>query len=441
MNRSGLRLRVTLSAVAATTLVLIAGSAALVAFQRAGLTSTLDAALTQRAADVAVQLERFGTDVETGDTPEQFVQLVSPDGTVLASSPNLTGAGPLDLGGALDGVDRIRTVEGLPVDDDSFRVLSRRIDGLGTLHVGTSADVIGESVSALFGGLAITLPILDVALAALTWIFVGRTLRPVQAITDEVDAIGATELTRRVPHPGTNDEIGRLADTVNRMLGRLERANDRQRRFVADASHELRSPLTRMRTSLEVELADPQNTDRALREALGQVLEMQELTEDLLQLARAEEGLDLYRPGPIDLDDVVLRELDRLVSRGRVGIDRSGLSAAHVRGDRAQLTRLVRNLLDNAERHAESTVGVSLREDAGDAVLVVSDDGPGVPSEAAETIFERFGRADPSRAVDTGGAGLGLAIAREIAERHDGSLLLLSNVSGASFELRIPAAS
>jgi signal transduction histidine kinase len=422
------------------TLVLLASSAALVAVQRANLTSTLDAALTQRAADVVAQLDRFGPDVETGDTPEQFMQLVSLDGMVLASSPNLAGAGGLDLSGGPDGADTIRTVEGLPVDDDSFRVLSRRIDGFGTLHVGTSADVIGESVAALIGGLAITLPILDIALAALTWIFVGRTLRPVQAITDEVEAIGATELTRRVPHPGTDDEIGRLAGTVNRMLGRLERANSRQRRFVADASHELRSPLTRLRTSLEVELADPRDVDRSLQDALAQVIEMQELTEDLLALARADEGLDLYRPGPVDLDDVVLRELDRLVIRGRVAVDRSGLSAAHVRGDRAQLTRLVRNLLDNAERHAGSTVSVVLREVGGEAVLVVSDDGPGVPLEAAETIFERFGRADLSRAGETGGTGLGLAIAREIALRHGGSLQLLPEGPGASFELRIPAA-
>ncbi|MDH3250445.1 MAG: HAMP domain-containing histidine kinase [Acidimicrobiia bacterium] len=440
MNRSSLRFRVSMSAVVATTLVLLAGSAALVAFQRASLTATLDDALYQRAADVEAQFDRFGPDLEIGDTPEQFVQLVGPDGTVLASSPNLDGDGPLDIADAVDGTDTFRTVEGLPVDDDSFRVLTRRIGGLGTLHVGTSADVIAESVTALIGGLAITLPVLDIALAAVTWIFVGRTLRPVQAITDEVEAIGATELTRRVPHPGTGDEIGSLADTVNRMLGRLQRANDRQRRFVADASHELRSPLTRLRTSLEVELADPEDTERALREALVQVVEMQELTEDLLQLARAEEGLDLYRPGPVDLDDLVLRELDRLVSRGRVGVDRSGLSAAHVRGDRAQLTRLVRNLLDNAERHAASTVRVALREEGDEAVLVVSDDGPGVPPEAAQAIFERFGRADPSRSGETGGAGLGLAIAAEIALRHQGALRLLPGGHGASFELRIPAA-
>jgi signal transduction histidine kinase len=440
MNGSSLRFRVTLSAVAAMTLVLLAASGALIAFQRASLTSTLDAALVQRAADVVAQLDRFGSDLETGDMPEQFVQLVALDGTVMASSPNLAGAGPLDLAGEPNAIDTIRTVEALPVDDDSFRVLSRRIDGFGTLHVGTSADIIGESVTALIGGLAITLPILDIALAALTWIFVGRTLRPVKAITDEVEAIGATELARRVPHPGTDDEIGRLADTVNRMLARLERANDRQRRFVADASHELRSPLTRLRTSLEVELVDPHDADRGLRDALGQVIEMQDLTEDLLELARAEEGLDVYRPGPVDLDDVVLRELDRLFARERVGVDRSGLSAAHVRGDRAQLTRLVRNLLDNAERHAESTVRVVLREEGREAVLVVSDDGPGVPSEAVETIFERFGRADWSRTSEIGGAGLGLAIAREIASRHGGSLRLV-DVPGSSFELRIPTAS
>jgi signal transduction histidine kinase len=439
MTRTGIRLRVTLAAVAATTIALLVGSVVLVAFQRTTLTGSLDEALARRADDLVAQIERFGPDLDVGDTEEQFVQVLGPDGRAVAASANLRGAQALGLEAPQSESDLVRTLSGLPVDDDSFRVLSRRITGNRVLHVGSSADVVEESTAALIGGLAITIPLLDVALAALTWLFVGRTLRPVQAITDEVDEIGVSELARRVPDPGTKDEIGGLAQTMNRMLERLEQSVERQQRFVADASHELRIPLTRLRSSLEVELETPRDPVASIEAALGDVIGMQKLSDDLLYLARADEGLGTFDPTPLDLDDIVIRELDRLATRGRAEVDRSGLSGAHVSGDRAQLTRLVRNLLDNAERHARAIVGVALTEEAGEAILTVVDDGPGVDPADADVIFERFGRADAARAAESGGVGLGLAIAREIAERHDGSLRLIDRRPGATFELRLPA--
>jgi signal transduction histidine kinase len=438
MTRRSLRLRITVVAVAATTVVLLGASIALVAFQRSTLTTAIDDALLLRSDDAAGQVESLGAALETPGGEDQFIQLVDFDGEILAASPGLGNAGPVS-DAAPAGTVEFGSVSGLPIDDDTFRVVSRQIDGVGVLHLGTSLESVEESVAALVGGLALTIPLLDAALAALTWVFVGRTLRPVDAITAEVEAIGATQLNRRVPHPETDDEIGHLADTMNAMLERLQRAAQRQQRFVADASHELRSPLTRLRTMLEVELNAPGDPQIAIGSALEDVIEMQQLTDDLLRSARADAEIEAFNPIPIDLDDIVMRELEHIASRERVEVDRSAVSAGHVNGDPKQLTRLVRNLLDNAERHARSTVRVTLAEQAGEAILTVQDDGPGVEPAASAVIFDRFGRADAARSAETGGAGLGLAIAREIAERHNGSLRLLDRSPGATFELRLPA--
>jgi signal transduction histidine kinase len=221
---------------------------------------------------------------------------------------------------------------------------------------------------------------------------------------------------------------------MNDMLDRLQRATERQQRFVADASHDLRSPLARMRARLEIGSGD-------VDPLLEDVIEMQRLVEDLLYLARVDEGLLAIDAVPLDLDDLVLREVHRLEARQRVGVDYSHLSGAHVTGDPGQLTRAVRNLVDNAERHATSVVTLSLAESNGTAILTVADDGPGVATEDAEVIFERFRRLDDARSTETGGAGLGLAIARDIVERHGGTVRLEpTGGRGATFEMTMPLA-
>ncbi|MGH8945383.1 MAG: sensor histidine kinase, partial [Acidimicrobiia bacterium] len=203
------------------------------------------------------------------------------------------------------------------------------------------------------------------------------------------------------------------------------------------------SPLTRMRSALEVELAgtDPPRS-REAQDLLEDVVEMQRMVEDLLHLARADEGGVEVAFNPLDLDDLVIREARRIRSHERVEVDLTGVSGAHVLGDAGQLTRAIRNLLDNAERHAASRIALSLRESDGMATLVVADDGPGVAPDDAERVFERFSRLDEARTTGIGGTGLGLAIARDIVERHGGSLFLASVGSpGATFELRLPLAS
>jgi signal transduction histidine kinase len=330
----------------------------------------------------------------------------------------------------------------LPHGDGSFRVLVER-HGDAVLILATAIDDIDESVTSLVRSLLVGVPIVVLALALVLWWVVGRALRPVEAIRAEVAEIGARDLHRRVPVPPTQDEVGRLARTMNDMLERVDDATQRQQRFLADASHELRSPLTRMRTELEVDLAHPDRADPLATHAslLEETVGLQRLADDLLLVARADERGGELRSVPVDLDDVVLRVARRLRADDRVHVDLSGVSAGHVRGDPDQLARVVGNLADNAARHARSTITVSLVERDGRVVLTVEDDGPGVPAEDRERIFERFARVDAARTSGEGGTGLGLAIARDLAEQHGGTLALDPSADGARFVLTLPAAS
>lgn len=438
-RRRTVRFRVTALATAVVALGLFASAVALVVLQRNALTSSLDQTLVQRADDI-VSLAAEGVVPESfpGSLSEGFVQLVGADGSVIAATPNLADQPALPVQIDRSRGDVVQNIRGLEVDDDEFRLLTRPMPDGGLLHVGTTFDSVGESVSVLTASMALIIPILVVSFAALIWWMVGRTLQPVEDIRREVAEIGGSELHRRVPRPGTDDEIDRLAGTMNEMLERVESSIERQQRFVADASHELRSPLTRLRTQLEVELADGYS-DPILADLLGEVTGMQRLVENLLYLAKADAGGGAIEFEPVDLDDLVIREARRIESRGRVELDLSRVSGAHVMGDPGQLTRAIRNVMENAEQHATSLVSLELGESGTEARFVVSDDGPGIDQDQEERIFARFGRLDEARSAGTGGVGLGLSIAREIVLRHGGWLILVSNgVPGASFEMRIP---
>jgi signal transduction histidine kinase len=256
-----------------------------------------------------------------------------------------------------------------------------------------------------------------------------------EAIRVQVAAIGPDALDQRVPVPVSGDEVTRLARTMNGMLDRLERSADQQRRLVADASHELRSPLARMRAELEVDLAHPDGADLVAthHSALDEVVGLQHLVDDLLDVARPERADGGAGPlEPVDLDDVVLRAARRVRAAGRVSLDTIGVGAAQVVGDASRLDRMVANLLDNAVRHATTAVSVGLRDDGAIALLVVDDDGPGVPPADRLRAFEAFTRLDEARTPGTGGAGLGLAIVREIAVAHGGSVVIDDRPGGGA---------
>jgi signal transduction histidine kinase len=433
------RFRITAIAVAAVVVVLVIVGVVLVQRQRAALIASLDQTLIRRADDIVAGIEEAGIPGQFASVGgEGFVQLVSGTGTVIASTLNLAGEPALDLP-QRTGADFIGTVSGLSVDDDVFRFLSRSL-GDEQLYVATTFDVVAESTAALAGSLGLTVPIVVLFVAGLVWWLVGRTLEPVETIRTEVASIGSEDLSKRVPAPGTGDEIDRLAATMNQMLERLENSIDRQQRFVADASHELRIPLTRLRSELEMMLAlAGEETDReGLSSLLEETISMQAMVQDLLYLARLEANMGI-KAVPVDLDDIVLEQLGSIEATNPVEVRLGDFSAVLVRGDRRQLSRALANLLHNAQRHATGEIRVSLSESNGEAVLSVEDDGPGVPVDAAAHIFERFGRVDEARTADAGGTGLGLAIARDIVERHGGRLVLANaGQPGARFEIHLP---
>lgn len=275
-------------------------------------------------------------------------------------------------------------------------------------------------------------PALLVLVAVLTWLAVGRALAPVSAIRAEMADITASDLHRRVPVPRSRDEIARLAETMNRTLDRLEVAVSRHKRFVADAAHELRSPLAILRTRLELAPRDP-----LAAEALTDVDRIQALTSDLLLLARLDAGESVCHE-EVDLGQVTAEEATRSRPRPEVRIMLEVAADTVVSGSAGQLRRLVANLVDNAVRHASTTVTVRLAVEEGEAVLDVRDDGPGIPVEHREAVFDRFTRLDEARDRDAGGAGLGLAIARDIAARHRGSLDVVGEGPGAWLRARLP---
>ncbi|MBN2624319.1 MAG: HAMP domain-containing histidine kinase [Acidimicrobiales bacterium] len=362
----------------------------------------------------------------------------------------------------------VRTVDSVPGGDDSYRVATRPVEGTGdpaaVAIVGAPLDDIAENTGLLATSLAVAVPTVTALLAAVVWRLVGRTLRPVEAIRREVAGITGRDLRRRVPEPPGDDEVARLARTMNAMLERLDDAAERQRRFVGDASHELRTPLARIRSDIEIDLAHPEiaDADATERRVLDEALAMQHLVDDLLHLARSDASTtDDHRPGPrratVAIDELVAGEIDRARPRTEAPIAVGDLARATVVGEADDLRRAVANLLDNAMRHARSRVDVTVTADhvgAADAadtadtadvaevaVIAVADDGPGVPPDQAERIFERFTRLDGARARTEGGAGLGLAIARAIAEAHGGTLDLDgSYTGGARFVLRVPVA-
>ncbi|MGW4060172.1 sensor histidine kinase [Amycolatopsis sp. NPDC004747] len=316
--------------------------------------------------------------------------------------------------------------------DRRYAVVSaEQLDPVGLETVATARQL-------LWGGV----PAASLFIGAVAWFAVRRSLRAVGGIRAEVDGIRARDLGRRVPVPDSGDEITELAVTMNAMLARLDESVRRQSRFTADAAHELRTPLASMRTQLEVQLAHPDRLDwrRSFENAVLDVSRLETLTGDLLLLSK----LDADQPAGttrIALADLVTGHLSARIPRDGVEVRPELDAEPVVRGNAGRLERVLRNLVDNAERHARSRVTITLAEDGGQAVLAVRDDGPGIPDGERERVFDRFVRLDDDRArEDDGGSGLGLAIAAEIARTHGGTLRVAESSSGACLELRLPLA-
>ncbi|MFF2233689.1 sensor histidine kinase [Streptomyces anulatus] len=335
--------------------------------------------------------------------------------------------------------DGTATVDGTTADYRFAAVEATTPDGVTlTVYAGAPLAAEQEAVNTVRGAMLTGLPLLLVVVAGVTWLVTRRALRPVEGIRREMAAITASEdLARRVPEPGSRDEIAALARTTNETLTVLEASVERQRRFVADASHELRSPIASLRTQLEVAEAHPELLD--LPGAVADTVRLQVLAADLLLLARLDAG---EKPGSatVELGALVREEVSqRTGDRIAVSVEVPRGGAFEVNGSRGQLSRVIGNLLDNAQRHAEGSVAVSVAADGRGVRVEVRDDGAGVPEDERERIFERFVRLDDARSRDDGGAGLGLAIARDVASRHGGTLTVdRAAEGGAAFRLWLP---
>ena len=433
-----IRFRITAAAVVMSGALLVGVALMMVALVRSQLTDNLDESLNHRA-DTLESVLSAGLPAQMPGDEDQLVQVVDADGKVLASSASLVGTPPIT-----PLAPGRRTVYSVPGRTEVFRVLVRRVATQGRpamLIVGTNNDHVTDPVTILSRLLAVAVPCVIFALGVLTRSLTGRTLRPVERMRLDMAEITGTRLDRRVKEPATGDEIDRLARTMNATLDRLEDSIRRQHRFVADASHELRSPLARMRMELEVGIAraQPDEAMAAQKSVLDETITLQHLVDDLLHLARSDGAPREMRSARVDLDDIVFREAQRLQERGRVTVDLREVCAVQTTGDADQLARAIRNLAENAERHAITAVTIVLTERDRRARLTVSDDGDGISVENRQLIFERFTRLDEGRTRDAGGTGLGLAIVRDIIERHAGTINI-DETAPTQFVVELPLA-
>lgn len=439
-SRASVRVRTTAAAVIVVTVALVVGAAVLVGLVRDSLRDGLESTAEQRASDLVDQVETSGLpdppppdDDDDGDDeePEEILwQVTDATGAVVRASQQLGRPLPTE------DADSVR-VGGA---DHDYLVVSEDA-GAYVVTVAVSLEDVDDSTAALLVPLAVGLLLLVLLVGATTWVATTRSLAPVERIRREAEQITGDRLDRRVPEPPSRDEIHRLARTVNEMLGRLQDSRDRQRQFVGDASHELRSPLASIRQTAEVSRAHPgalpegELADAVLEESAR----MQRLVEQLLVLARADEGAVARSDQDVDLDDLALA-VARRARRAGLRVDTSAIAPGRVRGDLVGLTQVVQNLVDNAARHAEAVVAVAVRESDRGVELVVDDDGPGIPPEDRRRVFDRFVRLDEARARDAGGSGLGLAIVQEIATAHHGTVeVTASPLGGARFVVRLPA--
>lgn len=446
-RRVGVRVRSALAAAVVVAVVLVAAAGVFALFYERQLTDAVEAAATQRARTVAADIERLGPPggaivPESGETVP--IQVLDPSGRVVAASPTLAGLPPMSPLRPADGQVRHEDRRLVSAEGDRYRIAAVGAGtpaGTYTVLVGESLEPVHESLENAAALLVIGCPPLVVIVAAATYLFVGRALAPVEAIRRKVSGITAARLADRVPVPEAQDEVARLATTMNMMLDRVETQVTAQHRFVADAGHELRSPLATLRSGLDVlATRHPADRDAELLAMLSaETIRLGDLVDGLLLLARTDEHGAAHATDDVDLDDVVAAERARLAAQQPQLAVTAAVTPVRVVGDRGQLTRVLRNLADNAAGHAASAVAFTLSTRPGHAVIEVRDDGPGVPAQDRERIFDRFVRLDESRQRASGGSGLGLAIVRELVTAHGGEVRVGDAPGGgALFRVELP---
>lgn len=443
----GIRFRATALVTVLLAAALLVGSLTITSVLRHRLEENLDSTLLSAASDRAGLLADRAEPQTLTDSrlEESLIWIGTAEGQQIAQGGRFVPLeGIPDL--SLDLVGTVQTIDVLfeevydaggdenEIETEPLRLaIDAVVDGDNIVYVvvGAELEVIDQPVNDVRLVLAVLAPALLILVASFTWVTADRALRPVEAIRRGAASIRDHRTTAAVAVPDTHDEIERLAVTINEMLARLGAADERQRRFIGDASHELKSPLANLRMEIETRGAD---RDRQL----VQIDRLTAMVDDLLVLS----VLDADRPlrhDRVDLDDIVFDVLASSPRPGSLTIDIDGVTPTRIVADGGQIRRLVRNLVDNANRHADSTVTVSLTADGDLARLVVDDDGPGIDPDSSSVIFERFGRTSTSRAREEGGTGLGLAIAARIVEGHGGAIEVgRSEAGGARFTVLLP---
>jgi signal transduction histidine kinase len=311
--------------------------------------------------------------------------------------------------------------------------------GAGLIYGFVYGGPINHSETVLMASVATSFPLLLLISGGLIWLGIGLALAPVESIRRRVAAIAAEDLSQRVPMTGGDDEIARMARTLNEMLDRLESSSRFQQEFVSNASHELRSPLTTLLATVERAVSDQSNTDWAVvaETIMREGRRLDELIDGLFWLARHDEGQIEAERVDVDLDDLVFEESQRVRAMTGLSVDSTAVQPTRVIGDPAMMKRLIRNVVDNATRYATSELRFASFYEGSFAVVTVSDDGEGIDVSQSERLFERFVRSDPARSRTSGGTGLGLSIVTEIVTRHGGSARFVRVDSGTKIELRI----
>jgi signal transduction histidine kinase len=426
-----LRTRLVLLATVGLAIGLAVGGVGLTILLRSALERASDGEARQTAQDVVVLVDagRLPDPVPAGGTT--LVQVVDQQGRVLAASagtdrlvPTVSAdqlsaalAGPVTVPGAQFGVLGPVRVIALPAGSPTDP---------STVVVGSPAGEIDDAVRVVRTVVIIGFVLLLVVLAVVLWLFVGATLRPVEALRAGAEKITGGNSNDTLPLPDSADEIRRLAETLNDMLARLEVSRRRQRAFVADAAHELRSPLTSLRTQLEVAAATGGEPDP--EDLVAEVNRLTALVEDLLLLAKVDDGT----PPPRQRFDIaeLAAAMAKRYAAARVPVMVEAADTPAVEANTGAVTRVLANLLDNAVRYAATGVRMTVRSTGGGAEVTVADDGPGIPAPDRERVFERFTRLQDARDRDSGGSGLGLAIVRELISQQGGAVTLADAVEG-----------
>src|SRR5665213_3520299 len=438
-----IRARLTLIFVLAIAVILTFTGVALVSLVHRSLlhqaSSQIDAAMEQtqeRLATATVSSKRVLVLATVGDV---VVQVTNTSATKVWAASSAIEAAPVLAAPVSDAasasgltihfIRNARTEATLPELSSGEVTTITTTRGPGLIFGFVYGGAIEHSVRVLLISLLISFPLLLLMSGGLIWLGIGLALAPVESIRRRVDAIAAQDLTERVPVTGGDDEIARMARTVNAMLDRLESASKFQQEFVSNASHELRSPLTTLLATTERAAVDPDNANWS--EVADGIIG------DLFWLARHDEDRTDAEREDVDFDDLLYEEATRVRSMSDLIVDTSMVHPTRVIGDPAMLKRMIRNVVDNAMRYAQSELRFEARYDGDEAVVVVSDDGDGIDVDQSARFFERFTRADSARSRQSGGTGLGLAIVTEIVIRHGGSARFVKVDGGSTIELRV----